>query len=98
MLNIFVVVDKHRFRWYENQPHSCHASAPKRRNMASSLVLLLNSYGALEFQGYSCDENDARNCFIDVLYNATTCNTGDVAWNERQRVQWNEPQCVQPSL
>jgi len=41
-------------------------------------LFLLNSYGALEFQGYSCDQNDVHNCFVDVLYNVTTCNIGDI--------------------
>jgi hypothetical protein len=41
-------------------------------------LFLLTSYGALEFQGYSCDENDVHNCFVEVLYNVTTCNIGDI--------------------
>jgi hypothetical protein len=41
-------------------------------------LYLLNSYGALDFNGYSCDENDVHNCFIDVLYNMTACNIGEI--------------------
>jgi hypothetical protein len=37
---------------------------------------LLESYGALDFIGYSCDANDHHNCFINVLYEFDTCNIG----------------------
>jgi hypothetical protein len=41
---------------------------------------LLDSYGALDFIGYSCSEKDVHNCFIDVTYTLTACNTDDASW------------------
>eukprot|EP00339_Tiarina_fusa_P025569 CAMPEP_0117077738 /NCGR_PEP_ID=MMETSP0472-20121206/54796_1 /TAXON_ID=693140 ORGANISM="Tiarina fusus, Strain LIS" /NCGR_SAMPLE_ID=MMETSP0472 /ASSEMBLY_ACC=CAM_ASM_000603 /LENGTH=1142 /DNA_ID=CAMNT_0004804163 /DNA_START=45 /DNA_END=3473 /DNA_ORIENTATION=- len=41
-------------------------------------LFLLQGYGALDFIGYTCEEDDVHNCFIDVLYNITSCNVGEV--------------------
>eukprot|EP00934_Nitzschia_sp_Nitz4_P007215 Nitzschia sp. Nitz4//scaffold66_size103028//76674//79817//NITZ4_004508-RA/size103028-processed-gene-0.123-mRNA-1//-1//CDS//3329556380//7205//frame0 len=38
---------------------------------------LRDSSGAIDFMGYSCDETDVHNCFIDVLYDFDSCNTGN---------------------
>ena len=38
---------------------------------------LKESYGALDFTGYSCkNETDAHNCFTDVTYNIAGCHAG----------------------
>lgn len=39
---------------------------------------LLNSFGSLDFSGYSCSEDDTHNCMLDVLYEFNTCNVGPV--------------------
>lgn len=39
-------------------------------------LLLKDSYGALDFVGYSCDENDVNNCFQEILYGVEVCNGG----------------------
>ncbi len=37
---------------------------------------LKNSYGAIEFVGYTCNENDVNNCFQDIAYGVAACNPG----------------------
>jgi hypothetical protein len=41
-------------------------------------LILPESYGALDFVGYSCNENDIHNCFLDVLYEFDACKVGDI--------------------
>jgi hypothetical protein len=41
------------------------------------LLTLLNSYGSLDFVGYSCGDLDVHNCFVDVAYLVSTCNEND---------------------
>ena len=41
-------------------------------------LILLDSYGALDFSGYSCDANDVHNCFVEGTYEVEACNTGSV--------------------
>ena len=37
-------------------------------------LTLLNSYGAFDFMGYSCNATDVHNCMVDVTYLLATCN------------------------
>ena len=39
-------------------------------------LLLKESYGAIDFVGYSCDPASASNCFQEILYSIDACNDG----------------------
>ena len=37
---------------------------------------LKDSYASVDFVGYSCDENDINDCFVDAFYSVEACNEG----------------------
>lgn len=39
---------------------------------------LKDSYGAIDFIGYTCAPDDINNCFQDVVYDVAACNPGDI--------------------
>lgn len=41
-------------------------------------LFLQQSYGALDFVGYTCDDNSVHNCIEEVIYGFEVCNTGEV--------------------
>jgi hypothetical protein len=39
-------------------------------------LLLKDSYGSIDFIGYTCDETNVNNCFQEVIYEVEACNIG----------------------